>query len=217
MSDTSTPTFNFTGFDGIITRFAFLLVAEKDGVVRCYGTGIRVVPGIGLAARHVIEEYAREFGFELGEGHASFALSALYVAKSPGNELRIYRWAIPKFHLSDVTDIALLHLQSTSTDQEESSPINLLMQGGLPDVGSVIRAFGYPRTSSELGDHHLAFTTDPTTSSGVVTAVYPKGRDRVMLPFPCYEVNARFDAAMSGGPVFVDGKLAGLLVTLAAG
>jgi len=75
------------------------------------------------------------------------------------------------------------------------------MQGGLPDVGSVIRAFGYPRTSSELGDHHLAFTTDPTTSSGVVTAVYPKGRDRVMLPFPCYEVNARFDA----------GKLAGLI------
>src|SRR5260370_18856351 len=137
------------------------------------------------------------------------SLFPLYtLLKARATRLKIYRWAIPKFHLSDVTDIVLLHLQPTSTDQEESSPINLLMQGGLPDVGSVIRAFGYPRTSTELGDHHLAFTTDPTTSSGIVTAVYPKGRDRVMLPFPCYEVNARFDAAMSGGAGGRDGELA---------
>ena len=33
-----------------------------------------------------------------------------------------------------------------------------------------------------------------------------------MLPFPCYHVGARFDAGMSGGPVFDEyGSLCGLV------
>jgi hypothetical protein len=31
--------------------------------------------------------------------------------------------------------------------------------------------------------------------------IYTEGRDSVMLPFPCYEVNARLDPGMSGGLV----------------
>ena len=50
------------------------------------------------------------------------------------------------------------------------------------------------------------------SSVGVVREIYERGRDRGMLSFPCYRVGARFDAGMSGGPVFDEyGSLCGLV------
>jgi hypothetical protein len=38
------------------------------------------------------------------------------------------------------------------------------------------------------------------------------GRDKVMLPFPCFEIEARFDPGMSGGMVLDEaGRLCGLI------
>ena len=43
-------------------------------------------------------------------------------------------------------------------------------------------------------------------------------RDQVQLPFPCYQVSTRFDAGMSGGPVFDEtGALCGLVRSNVAG
>jgi hypothetical protein len=68
-------------------------------------------------------------------------------------------------------------------------------------VGTPIAAFGYPESSfiGRSGDE-LTIGLSPSTTTGEVTAVFPEGRDRSMLPFPCYQVNARFDGGMSGGP-----------------
>jgi hypothetical protein len=64
------------------------------------------------------------------------------------------------------------------------------------------------------GQHHIALFDRPTTSIGTVARIHPTGRDRVMLPFPCFEIEARFDAGMSGGLV-VDqsGVLCGVMCT----
>jgi len=51
-----------------------------------------------------------------------------------------------------------------------------------------------------------------TVSIGEVKQIYPAGRDRVVLPFPCYEIEARFDPGMSGGLVVDEnGALCGLI------
>ena len=77
-----------------------------------------------------------------------------------------------------------------------------------PEPGSRVYSFGYPRGAVE--SEHV--TLDPHTTSGEVLEVYERGRDRAMLPHPCFHTNAVFDAGMSGGPVFNDaGQLVGLV------
>lgn len=47
---------------------------------------------------------------------------------------------------------------------------------------------------------------------GTIRQVYPFGRDAVMLAFPCFEIEARFDPGMSGGLVVDEsGRLCGLI------
>jgi hypothetical protein len=49
-------------------------------------------------------------------------------------------------------------------------------------------------------------------AAGTVVGVYPNGRDRVMLPFPCIEVACGTVGAMSGGVVLDEhGLLMGVL------
>lgn len=59
----------------------------------------------------------------------------------------------------------------------------------------------------------MAAPTDkPTTSIGEVGQIFAERRDSSMLTFPCFEVNARFAAGMSGGMVIdEDGALCGLV------
>ena len=84
------PTFNYTGHDGVISSFAFMLLAEREGHAICMGTGIRVSPGIGLAARHVIEGYQEQFG-DAPSGPGSFTLSAAYAAKDTNGQLKVFK------------------------------------------------------------------------------------------------------------------------------
>lgn len=54
--------------------------------------------------------------------------------------------------------------------------------------------------------------TAPIVSTGVVSQVFPEGRDRVMLPGPVVIVDCASWGGMSGAPVFDEhGRLVGLL------
>jgi hypothetical protein len=62
------------------------------------------------------------------------------------------------------------------------------------------------------GGHHLNLNDKPTTSIGEVGHIFVERRDSSMLTFPCFEVQARFAAGMSGGMVIdEDGALCGLV------
>jgi hypothetical protein len=51
-------------------------------------------------------------------------------------------------------------------------------------------------------------------ATGIVNKIYMSGRDKVMLPYPCFEVNARFESGMSGGPVFSENNgVIGMITT----
>jgi Trypsin-like peptidase domain len=86
-----------------------------------------------------------------------------------------------------------------------------------PPPGQKVVAFGYREskinvTEGNDGTHHIELNDRPTTSIGTVRQVYPSGRDTVMLPFPCFEIEARFDPGMSGGMVIDEaGRLCGLI------
>jgi hypothetical protein len=77
-----------------------------------------------------------------------------------------------------------------------------------PDLGEKIIAVGIhsvkfdgSRVNADGKVEHIEYKDEISVSTGVVTALFLGGRDRVMYPFPCFEVDARFDAGMSGGLV----------------
>jgi hypothetical protein len=60
----------------------------------------------------------------------------------------------------------------------------------------------------------ITWNEKPTTSRGTVTEIYPDRRDSVMLNFPSFQTNARFEPGMSGGPIFSElGELVGIVCT----
>jgi hypothetical protein len=68
------------------------------------------------------------------------------------------------------------------------------------------------KTFPEGRPPHVDLQDKLVASIGEVRKVYYARRDSSHLPFPCYQVSARFDRNMSGGPVFdEDGLLCGIV------
>jgi hypothetical protein len=53
------------------------------------------------------------------------------------------------------------------------------------------------------------------TSIGRVIEVFPNGRDKFLLPFPCFQIDCKINSGMSGGPVYNEsGKVCGVIALL---
>lgn len=85
-----------------------------------------------------------------------------------------------------------------------------------PAIGSRIVGFGYHSASGrvridEHGTRHIEIDADGAATVGEVRDIHELRRDQ-RLDFPCYQVNARFDGSMSGGPLMNDnGHVCGII------
>ena len=129
-------------------------------------------------------------------------------------------WEVVSAIAHPVSDLALLHVSSNPRRTHPEAPLRPhapVVNPFAPLVGEWIAAFGYrrgrARASRTDGDGlHIDLDDEFMWSVGIVREIHERGRDRVMLPFPCYRVGARFNAGMSGGPVFDEyGSLCGLV------
>jgi len=74
-------------------------------------------------------------------------------------------------------------------------------------VGTEIWTVAFPLTivsRLENGGFNVDLQSD--MYRGRITKHYPEGRDRVMLPGPCYETDMEIKGGSSGGPVFISGS-----------
>jgi len=210
-----TPDFRHTGFNSPITEVAVMLVAQKDQEYSCLGSGIIVGPTIALTARHVVDGFADIYDgapLEHLKGEGTFSLQAFQFLE---NGTKFRAWDVRQIYIAPdprFTDIVFLRLQPTSQDHVNYNWIKVRMRLCPPSVGTTASAFGYHSTSIQLTGDGVEITTNPYTTTGVVEKIHNAGRDSAMLPFPCFRTNARFDRAMSGGPVFSqDGHLCGII------
>ena len=136
----------------------------------------------------------------------------------PGSECVI--WEVVSAIAHPASDLALLHVSSNPRRTDPESPLRRnapVVNPFAPHVGERIAAFGYRRgraraSRNSAGELHIDLDAELMSSVGVVREIHEWSRDRVMLPFPCYRVGARFDAGMSGGPVVDEyGSLCGLV------
>jgi hypothetical protein len=164
----------------------------------------------------VLEEILRRFGArQTPQGiEVNYAIKLYQVL--PGPAYRIWNvfkaWSCP-------TDIAVLHLglDGSSDGASKVAWKQPILRAMPPPVGQKIVAFGYRESTIIVredaeGTYHIELNDKPTTSAGEITQIFPDGRDKVMLPFPCFEIRARFDSGMSGGLVIdEEGALCGLI------
>jgi hypothetical protein len=188
---------------------------------RVLGTAIIVCGFLVVTARHVLDGLLEPVQMGSGVAQTGHHLSAVQVL--PGPQYII--WDVDAGIADPTSDIALLHLSSNPRKSDPEIPI-MWRQPRInpfpPDVGERIAAFGYRNSSVVIsrnaqGGPHIELNDEPMTSVGIVREIYEWRRD-TLLPFPCYQVSARFDGGMSGGPVFDEtGSLCGIVCSNVAG
>jgi hypothetical protein len=185
------PTFQATGIESPMGQFALQLVTDLHDITHAMGTAMLIAPGVALTAAHIVDACEDAYG-PMGEP-SPFVLYALqYGSPTEMHVMEVHRVFRARF-----TDLALLHLRGDAAWFPVAYPrIDLRM----PTAGQKIFAFGYPGRATTM-ERKIEVVANGHTTTGEILEVYGDGRDTVRAPFPCFSTNARFDDAMSGGPV----------------
>lgn len=169
-----------------------------------------------VTARHVLLSVPGLDASPAADSAVDQSLAAVQVL--PGPEYVV--WDVVSAIAHPNSDLALLH---TSSNPRRSDSVGKhswrapTVNPFAPNVHERVAAFGYRRgrasaSKNSMDGLHISVDDEFMSSVGVVREIHEWHRDQVMLPFPCYQVSARFDAGMSGGPVFDEyGSLCGLV------
>jgi hypothetical protein len=80
-----------------------------------------------------------------------------------------------------------------------------------PPVGSHVVMLGYPKTDIAPIGNLMNINLNYVLEEGEVSDVCEHGRDRGMFNFPGFRINKIIDHGFSGGPVFWEDRLCGLV------
>ncbi len=206
-----------TGLDGVVTEVSLGLLAQRGDKWHPSGSAVVIAPRLAITARHVIDDHWREFGQEhklkWGDLHGDFGLLAQQVLPGKRGSL----WCVRRIWLSPHSDLAAIQLSPYSQAAANYRWRTPILQFLPPAVGSVVYAFGYRggevATSADVEgvSTRVQWATSPSTASGSVLEVHDERRDSRMYCFPCFRTDAPFAHGMSGGPIFSEGRLVGIV------
>lgn len=214
------PTFLVQSPTSPISQVALRILVEGDGIHPTpIGTGVWICGHLVLTARHNIEHIIQEFGAQYSNPkNASVSNYSVRLYQIwPGPQYAV--WEAREVWCSAESDLALIHLAPWGySGAKPPDPSFGLMMNGLPPLtGSKVAGFGFHSSTTEIvpysdGNYHLDLNDVPQSTTGQVIEVFNYRRDQGLYNFPCFQVNARFDPGMSGGPVFdQSGKLVGII------
>jgi hypothetical protein len=113
-------------------------------------------------------------------------------------------------------DIAICTVDLSASGIPMQRAVTLQVTMGRPREGEKCVGFGYG--DMKAGDlvpdqpDKREWYGPLRGSRAVVEEVFPSGRDRVLLPFPCFRTSAYYASGMSGGPIFRDdGRVVGVV------
>ena len=188
------------------------VVALKGQNLRAVGTCFAISShGLVITARHVLEE-ALQLDDNGKKKDQDQWVGALYVSKPALNDVEVpdlFGGMLPakRTYWSPSLDIAVMQLvlpKNKTTGREIKMPL-LPLSTAAPRQGEICVGLGYHKmnwtraTESDRPEYEVAQSY--SASRGSVKSVHHASRDSVMLPFPCFETDCRFDPGMSGGPV----------------
>lgn len=215
-----TPQFHLTNLESPLFDISFAIGAvppksQISGGVFEYqllGSGVIIGPHIGITALHVLDEYAKKFHgrsiSEIGKIPQEERFG-LIVHRGPAGGLET--WYIEKYYYSADIDTVILQFYG-ATGGEKWAPFRPRLQLDPPRIGSRVHAIGHSALDRSVNGLSVSFNMKTWSATGEVQEIHPAGRDKILLRFPCFLTNARFDGGMSGGGVFTeDGNLCGIV------
>lgn len=208
------PFFLASSHNDPIMEFVSPIIHVHNHSYQSIGTVTIIRPGLGITSKHVILHHLAEHGINSNASIHKVPFQLLTYQIKGRHEYT--SWYVTSFFLSQHTDIAFLILAPGNKDGVktiDSSSATKIIKLDLypPSIGSRVFGFGYPETKF-MPTHTPTIKIEPHTTSGIVEEVYMTMRDKVMLPFPVFRVNARFSGGMSGGPLFNEtGSLVGII------
>lgn len=170
------------------------------------GSGFFVAPFLALTARHVIDEVSEKFhSCPIHEivGDMKFGIDFSIQHALHG----LMKWAVMGYGYTPTIDVVALWVELREPAKLPAGfkwelPTLSLAQ---PRVNQAVNALGYPHSTHRLDEQgHTEVGLDPHESTGAIATIHERTRDRVMLPYPCFEASAATKGGMSGGPVFSD-------------
>jgi hypothetical protein len=189
-----------------------------NGWCHIWGSAAMVAPGIALTAAHVVQQF-------VDSGHLTIDGTVKPLAQHNKTSLMAVgirgdnteTWAVRKVLMNQSHDLALLIMDLRQNIEEEYICNVLEISTKLPAIGEQITQVGFVASTDrfELNDP-IGFQADVThiATTGNVTSCYPEGRDRAVLPFPCFEVQSQSFSGMSGGPAFdSNGRIIGMVTS----
>lgn len=204
-----------------LTFGMFATVGGPDDMQsRAGGSGIFIAPFLGLCARHVSLDLFRLEGRDERPRRGSFLTQhsvALFQVLDPFDQKSEKAlWHVDRSWNSRYSDMTMLQVSAEddmSDKMQYQWPTRFFdLQLLPPERGAKVTAIGYPHLSANPASGvQLSVDAPFTVGEGTVTKIYQIRGDRGMLNFPSYEVDIQFGHGYSGGPVFHDGELCGLV------
>jgi hypothetical protein len=194
-----------------ITEFALALATETAEGWQLVGTAIAISRQLILTAKHAVQGIWKPHHLRREDSRSDSPLIAFQVLPGMSGAL----WYAKNAYFSQYTDLVLLDVFPYSESASDYKWRKVAMNFASPCVGQVVSGFGYCGGSiQETSDQRieLRWEAHPRTTRGRVVAIHHAGRDRGFCSFPCFEMSARTEPGMSGGPIFDEGgRLCGLV------
>ncbi len=190
---------NWEYFNGILIQISFRTSEE----IEILGSGVLIAPGVAFCATHVI--------FPHLENIANGKVTPICFGITKDG-LQI--WEIKATTCCENSDISILALEFCSKPPRNNLFSLSQISTRTPAIGEELTICGFKASKDKFRNRENGAFTEGAVwiSKGHVIEVFPNGRDRIMLPWPCLAIDVSSTGGMSGGPVYdKNGSLVGIL------
>ncbi|MBN1777451.1 MAG: trypsin-like peptidase domain-containing protein [Clostridiales bacterium] len=202
----------------------FPIIHDNEKSLDLLGTAFCISSnGFLLTAKHVLKDLTdkKEREGVVKNGVIDFTELNLYVLYCTNIVLvegQYFGGLLPITNItySNESDIALLTIDIPTIDDVRVPLMQFTLSPGIPKLYQQTMAIGYSKKlvtfNGDLSRFQRTINNSLNASKGEIVEIYGNKRDSILLKFPCFRTNARYDHGMSGGPIIsVNGGVIGII------